>query len=73
MSEDGKLFDAMRRAIEMGVPANVAIDAATSGPARALKMGDKVGSLEDGRYADIVLVDSSYHIKHVINRGKTIL
>lgn len=73
VAEDGNLFDAMRRAIEMGVPANVAIGAATSGPARALKMGDKVGSLEDGRYADIVLVDSSYHIKHVINRGKTIL
>lgn len=36
-------------------------------------MGDKVGSLQDGRYADIVLVDSSYNIKHVINRGKMIV
>lgn len=73
VAEDGNLFGAMKRAIEMGVPANVAIDAATSGPARALKMGDKVGSLEDGRYANIVLVDSSYNIKHVINRGKMII
>lgn len=73
VSEDGNLFDAMKRAIEMGVPAPVAINAASLTPALATKQEGKVGSLEDGRLANIILVDSSYHIKHVINRGKMIL
>lgn len=73
VAEDGNLFDAMKRAIEMGVPANIAIDAATSAPARAIKAEGLVGSIQDGRLANIVLVDTNYKIKHVINRGKMII
>jgi N-acetylglucosamine-6-phosphate deacetylase len=76
LASDGKdftLFDAMRRAIDDGVPANLAIDAATVVPARALRIEQSYGTLEDGRYANIVLVNDRFDIQHVIHRGQMII
>lgn len=64
------LFQCLQRAIDMGVPEAVAINAATITPALALGVEEDLGSLEDGRLANVVLVDERWNIKHVINRGK---
>lgn len=64
------LFQCLQRAIDMGVPESVAINAATITPALAIGAEQDLGSLEDGRLANVVLVDDRWNIKHVINRGK---
>ncbi|MDJ1121233.1 amidohydrolase family protein [Olsenella sp. YH-ols2217] len=72
-SSDGNLYDAMKRLIELGVPAADAINACTVTPALALKVADKMGTLEDGKLANILLVDKDFHIRHVIHRGKMVI
>lgn len=66
---DNNVFDAARRAIEMGVPAPLVIDSVTKVPAEVLGVEKDYGSLEVGKRANIILVDSKYHIKHIIHNG----
>lgn len=44
----------IRRAIERGLPAEAALRAATLGAAEALGLGDRLGSLEPGKIANVV-------------------
>lgn len=44
---------------EAGMPAMEAIQSATIIPARILNIGDKAGSLEPGKYADIIAVEGN--------------
>lgn len=43
------LYDCMRKAVEMGVPKEQAIRAATMNPAVSIGVRDEVGSLEAGK------------------------
>jgi imidazolonepropionase-like amidohydrolase len=54
--ENGKEFGYM---VEAGMPAMEAIKSATVVPAGILGMSDKVGTLETGKFADIVAVDEN--------------
>ena len=64
------LFDCMKNAVlEMGVPLEDAITAATINPARSIGIDKDYGSIEKGKYADILLVNDELEIKHVINKG----
>lgn len=55
---------------DMGIPANDVLRAATVNPARALGIDDTRGSIEAGKIADCVLLDSSLAVQQVILRGK---
>jgi 5-methylthioadenosine/S-adenosylhomocysteine deaminase len=64
-NNDLDMFEAMRQAALLhklvsrdpeAVPASVALEMATSGGARALGLGSKVGSLEPGKRADVIVV-----------------
>jgi imidazolonepropionase-like amidohydrolase len=44
----------IRKAIERGLPAETALRAATLGAAEALSLGDRLGSLEPGKIANVV-------------------
>jgi imidazolonepropionase-like amidohydrolase len=46
-----------RLMVDAGMPANVAIQTATRNAAEVLDMSADIGSLDSGRYADIVVVD----------------
>jgi imidazolonepropionase-like amidohydrolase len=54
--ENGKEFGYM---VEAGMPAMEAIKSATIVAAGILKMGDKIGTIENGKLADIVAVDEN--------------
>ncbi len=72
-SWNNNVFDAAKRAIEMGVPAPLAIDAATIVPATILGIERDYGSLEVGKRANVVLVDRKGQIKHIIHNGTIVL
>lgn len=60
------LFDCMRTAITMGIPVTDAIAAATIHPAKSIGIYENVGSLTEGKQADIVITDKDFHLIRVI-------
>ena len=67
-NNDLDMFEAMRQASFLAklatrdptaIPAQVALDLATIGGARALAMDDRIGSLEPGKRADLITVSMS--------------
>ena len=66
------LFKCMKTAIGMGISRELAVRAATENPAVSIGIGDRYGAIGKGYYANIVLADENFEIKHIINRGKLI-
>ena len=66
------LFKCMKTAIGMGVCKELAIRAATENPAKSIGIGDRYGAIAKGYFANIVLVDENFEIRHIVNRGKLI-
>lgn len=60
------LFQDMKNAILYGVPAGEAINAATINPARAAGWDDRIGSIEEGKYADFLICDKNLNLKQVV-------
>lgn len=60
------LFDCMKHCIEIGVPAEQAVAAATRNPARALGAEEQIGTIAIGRKADIVVVDDKFELLKVL-------
>ena len=67
------LADCMRTAVQkMNLPLETAIACATINPARSLKIDDEYGSLEEGKKANVVLLEPDLTLKCVIKDGKQI-
>ncbi len=64
------LIDGIRNLASIGIPLNECIKAATKNPAQNVGIFDKVGSIQQGKIADIVILDKQLNIKNVIVRGK---
>ncbi|WP_328872203.1 N-acetylglucosamine-6-phosphate deacetylase [Streptomyces sp. NBC_00287] len=61
---------AFKRAVTIdGLSVGDAVTALSANPARLLGMADTIGSLEPGKYADLVLLDSDFNVKGVLRRG----
>ncbi|MGW0912169.1 N-acetylglucosamine-6-phosphate deacetylase [Streptomyces sp. NPDC002784] len=61
---------AFKRAVTVdGLPVEDVVKALSTNPARLLGMSDTIGSLEPGKYADLVLLDDAYEVKGVLRRG----
>ena len=48
------------------------IPCVTENPAKAIGVYDKYGSIHEGKYANILLLDEELEIKHIIFKGKRI-
>lgn len=59
------LFKDMKNAILYGIPVREAINAATINPARAAGWDDRIGSIEEGKYADFLICDKNLNLKKV--------
>lgn len=64
------LFDAVKKAVEFGVPLEVAVRSASYLPAKAVRMEEQVGSIACGRGADLLIVDKDLNLCKVIIKGK---
>ena len=68
------LYDCMKRAVlEMGVPLESAVRAASENPAKSIGIDNDYGSLSAGRYGNVILADEALDIKAVIQKGTRIL
>ena len=67
------LYECMKKAVhKMHIPLEQAILACTKTPAKSLGVDDNCGSLEEGRKADILIMDSNLDIKKVIKSGRIV-
>ena len=66
------LMGCMRTAVEMGVPLFDAVKAAAVNPAQAIGIYSRVGSLDPGKRANLVLLDQDLQIKAVVFRGELV-
>ena len=64
--------EAVRRAVKFGVPLENAIRAATSTPARSVRLTD-CGELAPGKRADIVVLDAELNVKTVFVGGERVV
>ena len=60
---------ALRHAIELGIPAPAAVAALTAVPARAIGLGTRLGLIEQGYAADVVVLDETRHVTAVWAAG----
>lgn len=66
------LMEGLRRAVSFGIPLENAVYSATAAPAKVIGCEAEIGSLEAGKYADMVLLDNALNVKAVYINGKCI-
>ncbi|GAA0450938.1 N-acetylglucosamine-6-phosphate deacetylase [Streptomyces sp. NPDC046215] len=68
------LDTAFKRAVTIdGLPVGDAVRALSANPARLLGVDDKVGSLEEGKDADLVVLNASYDLVGVMRKGEWVV
>ena len=63
------LAECFRRAVSFGVPLESALKAATINPAQAVGLFDQLGSITEGKRADVLVLDESLHPEHIFIGG----
>lgn len=67
------LYDCMKHAVmQMGVPLANAVRAASLNPARSIGIEADYGSLEPGRWGNVILADDQLNIVKVIRKGEVL-
>lgn len=64
------VYKELKNVISFGIPEKQAVKSATINPAKAIRADKETGSIEEGKLADILVVDKDYNIKLVIVKGK---
>ncbi|MBQ7049112.1 MAG: amidohydrolase family protein, partial [Firmicutes bacterium] len=68
----GTVMTCVRNMVSVGVPLEEAVKMASLNPARDLRVDDRLGSIEVGKWATFVLVDDDLNVKAVYVKGKLI-
>ena len=63
------MWACLRNVLSWGIPEEEAVRAASYNPAKALAAQDKIGSIEEGKYADFVITNADYSEKRVFIGG----
>lgn len=63
------LMDCLRTAVSFGIPLAVAAKMASTNPAKVIGCFDEMGSIEPGKLANLVLLDTALNVTAVFIRG----
>ncbi|MCL2843182.1 MAG: N-acetylglucosamine-6-phosphate deacetylase [Oscillospiraceae bacterium] len=63
------LLGCMRRTVNLGIPLERALKAATINPAKSVGLDDKIGSLTIGKRGDVLVLNQDLELKHVLSGG----
>ena len=66
------LMDCMRTAVSFGIPLAYAVRAAAVNPAQSIGIYSRCGSLENGKWANVVLLNRDLSIRTVMFKGKIV-
>ena len=66
------LMDCMRTAVSFGIPLADAVRAAAVNPAQSIGIYSRCGSLENGKWANVVLLNRDLSIRTVMFKGKIV-
>lgn len=66
------LLGCVRKAIEFGIPAEDAFKCASWNPAKVIKLDSEIGSIDVGKKADFLILDSEYNLVSVFKDGKCV-
>ncbi len=64
------LMDCVRQNVSIGIPLHDAIQASAVNPAKHIKIFDEYGSLDVGKYANIVVLNKDLSVHAIIQEGK---
>ena len=64
------LFSGLQKTISFGIRPEDAIRAATYNPAKVIGAQDEVGSIENGKCADFLVLNEKFELQSVYLRGK---
>ncbi|GGY95460.1 N-acetylglucosamine-6-phosphate deacetylase [Streptomyces poonensis] len=65
---------AFQRAVTVdGLPVEDVVAAVSTGPAKLLGLDDRIGSLEPGKDADLVVLDAGFSLKGVMRQGEWVV
>ena len=64
------VYKELKNVISFGIPEKQAVKSETINPAKAIRADKETGSIEEGKLADILVVDKDYNIRLVIVKGK---
>ncbi len=64
------IHEEFKNVVSYGIPFKQAVKSATINPAKAIRVDDKTGSIQVGKFADIVVLDKDLEIKLVIVKGE---
>lgn len=67
-----QLFDCFRYAVGIGVPLEDAVLAATHNPAKNVGIWEEAGGLQEGQWANFLLLDEELNLKEVYIKGKRV-
>lgn len=67
-----KVISCVQNCISWGIASEIAFKAASLNPATFIGVDDKTGSIEIGKLADLVLLDSEYNIVKTFVKGKEV-
>ena len=70
LSSPAKIFAGVRAAIDAGLPGDAAIEALTLGAAHIFGVGDRLGSIEAGKVANLVLASAEPWVEDVESAGR---
>lgn len=67
------LMDCMRFVVKtVGIPLESAVKCAAVNPAKSVGIFDDYGSITEGKYANLVILDKNLNILHIIKRGTVV-